>query len=102
MLAFLFAPDWLIAPLLIGLGFVGFSVMPVMLSLVQEQFPNNRATANGLYMAVIFLLRPAGTLIVGILGDRFGLQNAFLIATLVSFLTLPIILTLPEKPKLSV
>jgi hypothetical protein len=39
---------------------------------------------------------------VGILGDRFGLQNAFLIATLVSFLTLPIILTLPEKPKLSV
>lgn len=99
MLAFLFAPDWMIAPLLIGLGFVGFSVMPVMLSLVQEQFPNNRATANGLYMAVIFLLRPAGTLIVGMLGDRFGLQNAFLIAALISFLTLPIILTLPEKPK---
>lgn len=100
MLIFLRAPDWMIAPLLLGLGFVGFSVMPVMLSIVQEQFPNNRATANGLYMAVIFLLRPVGTLIVGMLGDRFGLQNAFLISALVSLLTLPIISRFPDKPKL--
>jgi FSR family fosmidomycin resistance protein-like MFS transporter len=99
MLVFLRAPDWMIAPLLLGLGFVGFSVMPVMLSIVQEQFPNNRATANGLYMAVIFLLRPLGTLAVGMLGDRLGLQNAFFISALVSLLTLPVILTLPDKPK---
>jgi FSR family fosmidomycin resistance protein-like MFS transporter len=97
MLLFLGAEGWLIAPLLLALGFTGFSAMPVMLAIVQEQFPNNRATANGLYMMVIFLLRPVGTLLVGLLGDRFGLQTAFLIATGISLFTLPVILTLPEK-----
>ena len=97
MLLFLGAEGWLIVPLLLALGFTGFSAMPVMLAIVQEQFPNNRATANGLYMMVIFLLRPAGTLLVGLLGDRFGLQTAFLIATGISFFTLPVIMALPEK-----
>ena len=99
MLIFLQGQGWLIGLLLLGIGFTGLSVMPVMLAIVQEQFPNNRATANGLYMMVIFLLRPVGTLIVGILGDRFGLQTAFLIATGISFLTLPVILTIPEQHK---
>jgi FSR family fosmidomycin resistance protein-like MFS transporter len=97
-LLFLRAQGWLLVPLLLALGFTGFSVMPVMLAIVQEQFPKNRATANGLYMMVIFLLRPVGTLLVGMLGDRFGLQNAFLISVVISFLTLPVILTLPERP----
>ena len=97
MLVFLRAQGWLIGLILLALGFMGFSALPVMLAIVQEQFPNHRATANGLYMMVIFLLRPVGTLVVGLLGDRFGLQTAFLIATGISFLTLPVILTLPEK-----
>jgi len=99
MLIFLQGQGWLIGLLLLGIGFTGLSVMPVMLAIVQEHFPNNRATANGLYMMVIFLLRPVGTLVVGILGDRFGLQTAFLIATGISFLTLPVILTIPEQHK---
>jgi FSR family fosmidomycin resistance protein-like MFS transporter len=96
-LLFLRVQGWLTVPLLLALGFTGFSVMPVMLAIVQEQFPKNRATANGLYMMVIFLLRPIGTLVVGVLGDMFGLQNAFLISVLISFLTLPIILIFPES-----
>lgn len=97
MLVFLRVQGWLILPVLLALGFAGFSVMPVMLAIVQEQFPNNRATANGLYMMVIFLLRPVGTLLVGVLGDRFGLHNAFLVSTLVSFLTLPAVLAMPNN-----
>lgn len=97
MLVFLNVQGWLIVPLLLALGFIGFSVMPVMLAIVQEQFPNHRATANGLYMMVIFLLRPVGTLVVGMLGDRFGLHNGFLIATGLSILTLPAILAMPEN-----
>jgi MFS transporter, FSR family, fosmidomycin resistance protein len=97
MLVFLRAEGWLIAPLLLALGFTGFSVMPVMLAIVQEQFPNNRATANGLYMMIIFLLRPVGTLLVGMLGDRLGLQNAYLVSVLISLLTLPVILVLPGE-----
>jgi FSR family fosmidomycin resistance protein-like MFS transporter len=98
-LMFLRTQGWLAVPLLLAIGFMGFSVMPVMLAIVQEHFPKNRATANGLYMMVIFLLRPVGTLLVGMLGDMFGLQNAFLISVLISFLTLPVILTFPESEK---
>jgi FSR family fosmidomycin resistance protein-like MFS transporter len=97
MSVFLNVQGWLVVPLLLALGFIGFSVMPVMLAIVQEQFPNHRATANGLYMMVIFLLRPVGTLVVGMLGDRFGLHNGFLIATGLSVLTLPAILAMPER-----
>ena len=97
MLIFLRTQGWLTGPLLLAIGFTGFAVMPIMLAIVQEQFPNNRATANGLYMMIIFLLRPVGTMLVGVLGDRFGLQTAYMIATVISFLTLPVILTLPEK-----
>jgi FSR family fosmidomycin resistance protein-like MFS transporter len=97
MSVFLNVQGWLTVPLLLALGFIGFSVMPVMLAIVQEQFPNHRATANGLYMMVIFLLRPVGTLVVGMLGDRFGLHNGFLIATGLSVLTLPAILAMPER-----
>lgn len=97
MLIFLRVEGWLVFPVLLAMGFTGFSVMPVMLALVQEQFPNNRATANGLYMMVIFLLRPVGTLLVGILGDRLGLQSAFLISALISLLTLPAVLAMPDN-----
>lgn len=97
MLGFLRAEGWMVAPLLLAIGFVGFSVMPIMLAIVQEQFPNNRATANGLYMMVIFLLRPVGTLLVGMLGDRLGLQNAFFVSVLISLLALPAILAMPGK-----
>jgi MFS transporter, FSR family, fosmidomycin resistance protein len=96
MVAFLNTQGWLIAPLLLAMGFMGFSVMPVMLAIVQEQFPNNRATANGLYMMMIFLLRPVGTLVVGMLGDYFGLHVAFLLTTGISLLTIPVILVLPK------
>jgi FSR family fosmidomycin resistance protein-like MFS transporter len=96
MLLFLRVQGWLLVPLLLALGFTAFSAMLVMLAIVQEQFPNNRAVANGLYMMIIFLLRPLGTLAVGFLGDQFGLQTTFYYAALFSLLTLPAILTLPE------
>ena len=98
MLLFLRVEGWPQVPVLLALGFSGFAALPIMLAIVQEQFPNNRAVANGLYMMILFLLRPLGTLAVGFLGDRVGLQTAFLYATLFSFLTLPVVLVLPEKP----
>jgi FSR family fosmidomycin resistance protein-like MFS transporter len=95
-LLFLRVQGWLMFPLLFALGFTSFSAMPVMLAIVQDQFPSNRAVANGLYMAVIFLIRPLGTLAVGFVGDRLGLSTAFGYAAAISFFTLPAILALPE------
>ncbi len=83
-------------PLLLGMGFLALSTTPVMLAMVQEQFPKNRAVANGVFMSIVFVLRPLGTLAIGALGDRYGLQTAFLWGALVSLLSLPAILLLPE------
>jgi FSR family fosmidomycin resistance protein-like MFS transporter len=65
--------------------------------MVQEQFPNNRAVANGVFMSIVFVLRPLGTLAIGMLGDKYGLQTAFMWGALISFLSLPAIAALPER-----
>jgi FSR family fosmidomycin resistance protein-like MFS transporter len=68
-----------------------------MLAMVQEHFPNNRAVANGIFMLIVFILRPLGTLAIGLLGDRYGLNTAFFWGALISLLSLPAILALPDK-----
>jgi FSR family fosmidomycin resistance protein-like MFS transporter len=96
MLVFLRVNGWLQGLLLMALGFTVFATMPVIQAIVQEQFPNNRAVANGLFMMVTFVLRPLGTFLVGALGDWLGLPTAYLIAALVSLLILPAVWALPK------
>ncbi len=54
------------------LGFTALSVQPVMLALVQDSAVNHRATANGIYIAMSFLLRPIGVTFIGTLADGWG------------------------------
>ena len=77
-------------PVLIGLGLTALSVSPVFLALVQDQLPDNRATANGLFMLYAFGIRALNVLMVGALGDALGLQSAFIAAALISLLSLAI------------
>lgn len=98
MLIFVHVEGPLMAPLLIGLGFTALSVSPVFLALVQDQLPENRATANGVFMFYAFGVRAINVIIVGALGDALGLQNAFIAAALISLLCLPVIVTLPATP----
>ena len=98
MLIFVHVEGALMAPLLIGLGFTALSVSPVFLALVQDQLPENRATANGMFMLYAFGVRAINVIMVGALGDALGLQNAFIVAALISLLCLPVIVTLPATP----
>lgn len=98
MLAFVHAEGALLIPLLIGLGLTALSVSPVFLALVQDQLPENRATANGMFMLYAFGVRAINVMMVGALGDALGLQNAFIAAALISLLALPLIVTLPSTP----
>ena len=98
MLAFAHAEGALLVPLLIGLGFTSLSVSPVFLALVQDQLPENRATANGVFMLYAFGVRAINVMMVGALGDALGLQNAFIAAALISLLCLPVIVALPSTP----
>jgi FSR family fosmidomycin resistance protein-like MFS transporter len=91
---------WLAVPVLLILGFFALSTLPVMMAIVQENFPEQRATANGIYMMLSFVLRTIGAVVVGFLGDRFGLSTAFTISALVSLLAIPAILALPGRKKM--
>ncbi|MEW5873025.1 MAG: MFS transporter [Chloroflexota bacterium] len=97
MLAFLYVGGWLVVPVLLLLGFTAISTTPVLLAIVQEHVPNNRAVGNGLYMVIAFLLRPVATLGIGVMGDRLGLHQAYLISALISLLAIPPILALPKN-----
>jgi len=101
MLVFVHVEGALMIPLLIGMGFTALSVSPVFLALVQDQLPENRATANGMFMLYAFGVRAINVMMVGALGDALGLQKAFIAAALISLLCLPVIITLPSTPAVS-
>jgi FSR family fosmidomycin resistance protein-like MFS transporter len=97
MFLFLAVTGWLRFPLLLMLGLTALSVTPVVMAMVQESYPENRALANGAYMAADVAIRSVVVLILGALGDWLGLRWAFAISAIVPLLGLPLILLLPEK-----
>ncbi len=84
-------------PLLILMGFVALSITPVVMALVQEGFPENRALANGIYMALNFVLRSVAVVALGLLADSLGMQVAFMISGGVALLGVPFIALLPGR-----
>ncbi len=96
MLVFLNVSGWLFGLVLLALGFTSLSSAPVILAIVQEHFPHNRAMANGLYMSMTFLVRPLAALAIGWLGDNFGLRLAFFWTAVISLLAIPAIFLLPQ------
>jgi len=86
-------------PLLILLGFFAVSVVPVIMAIVLENANENRSFANGVYMAVSFIIQALATLLVGIISDAVNLQVTFTISAGLVFLGLPFILMLPKSTK---
>ena len=97
MLAFLAADGWIRFPLLLALGFTSLSAAPVMMALVQESCPENRALANGVYMALSFVIRSGAVLVLGAVGDAFGLRLAFTLSAIAPLLGLPFVFMLPSS-----
>jgi FSR family fosmidomycin resistance protein-like MFS transporter len=99
LLAFLYGPGWLTIPLLLILGLTAISPQPILLAVVQDQFPDNRALANGIYLAMNFMIRALGIWTVGSLADSVGLTQAFLWSGLAAWFSLPAIWLLPRRPE---
>jgi FSR family fosmidomycin resistance protein-like MFS transporter len=97
MFAFLAVGGWLRFPLLLALGLTSLSVVPVLMALMQETFPENRALANGTYMALSFGIRSIVVVVVGAMGDLWGMRLAFTISAVVPLLGLPFLLMLPKR-----
>jgi FSR family fosmidomycin resistance protein-like MFS transporter len=77
------------------LGFTAISTTPVIMALVQESYPDNRALANGIYMAMSFLIRSAIVVVLGGIGDVYGLRQGYIISGVLMLLGTPLILLLP-------
>lgn len=97
MIAFVQAQGPARLPILIALGFCALSIMPVMMALLQETFPENRALANGVYLGLSFLSNAGATLALGLLADGFGLRAAFGLSAILPLLGLPLVWWLPKR-----
>jgi FSR family fosmidomycin resistance protein-like MFS transporter len=96
MLVFLTVDGWGRFPTLVLLGLTAFAIAPILLALVQESFPQNRALANGIYMALAFISGSVMSVVVGVLGDLFGLRRAFTACAAIAMLAVPLTLWLPR------
>ncbi len=97
MFAFLAAGGWVRFILLLALGLTALSVTPVIMALVQESSPENRALANGTYMALSFGIRSIVVVGVGAMGDLWGMRLAFAVSAAIPLLGLPFLLMLPSR-----
>jgi len=100
-LAFLRTSGWVQALLLPALGFFALSPTPVIMAWVQESYLENRALANGVYMAMGFLIRAVVIVILGRVGDLVGLRQGFLYSAIIMMLGIPLVFLLPGQIKLN-
>jgi FSR family fosmidomycin resistance protein-like MFS transporter len=95
MFVFLAITGWMQYPLLLVLGFTALSITPVFMALMQENFPENRAFATGIFMAMSFLIRSVVVVALGALADRFSTHAAFVVSGFVALAGLPLVFLLP-------
>jgi FSR family fosmidomycin resistance protein-like MFS transporter len=82
--------------LMILLGIISLCVVPIGMAVIQENFPENRSFANGLYLSILFLANSIAGVVMGGLADQFGTPTAFLWSVGVCFLGVPFIFLLPK------
>ena len=96
MLLFLVVPPTIGLAVLVAIGFVVLSTTPVLMALVIEQSTVNRAAASGTFVMMNFAVRSLVLLIVGLLGDLFGLRTTFAVCAGAGLMGLPFALKLPK------
>jgi FSR family fosmidomycin resistance protein-like MFS transporter len=97
LLLFVVSPSWLYVPLLLVLGFTGLATAPIMLAIVQDEFSNDRALANGIFLALNFVILGLGIYLTGVMADWLGLRMAFLMTAVIALLAIPAIFFLPDS-----
>jgi FSR family fosmidomycin resistance protein-like MFS transporter len=98
MFVFLGIAGWARLVILMLIGITGPATRAVLMALVQESCPNNRAMANGMLLAISFVLESGSSIVMGALGDLFGLRTAFTLSAAILLLGSPLVRLLPESP----
>lgn len=100
VLVFLRTTGWLIFPVLILSGLFVLSSQPILLAIVQDHLPTHRSIGNGLFMTISFICLSISAIIIGMIGDRFGLRQAFFLTAIIALLASPLVLLIPRSTSL--
>lgn len=98
LVLFIFTSGFLRIVFLLIMGFTMISAQPVLMAWIQQSYPDQRALANGVYMAITFVIRSVIVIVIGWMGDQLGLRNAFLVCAGIVLVALPIVLLTPSNP----
>ena len=97
----LMVSGWAMVPVLVGLGLTMVPTHVILMAVVQESCPDHRAMANGLFLSLAFLTESGGAVVLGALGDLFGLPLAFTTGAVVVLLSLPLVFLMPREGTVS-
>ena len=97
MFFFMMADGWLVIPLLLFLGFVNFTITPVLLALIQENEDEYPASANSIFMFFNFIISSMIVLLFGVLSDAFNLDTIYYLSIIITIAGMPFIFKLPEE-----
>lgn len=70
-----------------------------MPAVVQDQSPDNRATANGIFVLLDFLVCAAAIWGIGLPADQLGLTSAFMWSAALALLSIPAVWWLPQTAR---
>ncbi len=82
---------------LIILGFFMFAFGPVLLAIFQDLDSEYPAFVNSIYMTLNFMINSLTTLMIGIMGDKLGLEHTFRISIYFSLGVIPLAFLLKLK-----
>ncbi len=99
MMLFIYSDGVLQIVALAILGISTMMILPVGMATVQENFPENRSLANGIYLALLFAVNASTGILTGFLYDQFNGFTTFLIGGLLAILSIPFIYMLPNYEK---
>ncbi|MEA4811602.1 MAG: MFS transporter [Anaerolineaceae bacterium] len=101
MLLFLNTQGWVKIPMLILCGFFGLSLLPVMIATIMEFFPEDRSFANGIFMALNFIIQALAAVVAGRIADAKGMAFTFMVAALALPFGLLALLMMPKDKKIN-
>ncbi len=99
MLAFVFSSGIFQFISLAILGMSSMMTLPIGMAISQENFPENRSLANGIYLAMLFAINALMSVVTGFMYDQIGGQMTYTIGGLAVFLALPFVFLLPKHKK---
>lgn len=95
----LMTSGWAQFPILLGLGLTSLALTPVVMAIVQESYPENRALANGIYMAINFTGISLAAVLIGVIADASNMSTAYIFSAITMLAGLPFVMKLPDKKR---